>query len=106
MNTKVILRIYLEFNQFDNVFSLLDKIRDDKISLTDVKNDQENLKSDLNEIKKGSKKHRSKEKKKTLCTILKCFTMQETRLLNFMMIILQWCLKQKLKQLKEQDLKY
>ena len=98
MNTKVTLRIYLGFNQFDNVFSLLDKIRDDKISLTDVKNDQENLKSDLNEIKKGSKK--------TLCTILKCFTMQETRLLSFMMVILQWCLKQKLKQLKEQDLKY
>ena len=69
MNTEVILRIYLEFNQFDNVFSLLDKIRDDKISLTDVKNDQENLKSDLNEIKKGSKKHRSKEKKNTLHNI-------------------------------------
>ena len=69
MNTKVTLRIYLEFNQFDNVFSLLDKIRDDKISLTDVKNDQENLKSDLNEIKKGSKKHRSKEQKNTLHNI-------------------------------------
>ena len=69
MNTKVTLRIYLGFNQFDNVFSLLDKIRDDKISLTDVKNDQENLKSDLNEIKKGSKKHRSKEQKNALHNI-------------------------------------
>ena len=69
MNTKVTLRIYLGSNQFDNVFSLLDKIRDDKISLTDVKNDQENLKSDLNEIKKGSKKHRSKEQKNALHNI-------------------------------------
>ena len=69
MNTNVTLRIYLGFNQFDNVFSLLDKIRDDKISLTDVKNDQENLKSDLNEIKKGSKKHRSKEQKNALHNI-------------------------------------
>ena len=69
MNAKVTLRIYLGFNQFDNVFSLLDKIRDDKISLTDVKNDQENLKSDLNEIKKGSKKHRSKEQKNALHNI-------------------------------------
>ena len=69
MNTKVTLSIYLGFNQFDNVFSLLDKIRDDKISLTDVKNDQENLKSDLNEIKKGSKKHRTKEQKNALHNI-------------------------------------
>ena len=69
MNTNVTLSIYLGFNQFDNVFSLLDKIRDDKISLTDVKNDQENLKSDLNEIKKGSKKHRSKEQKNALHNI-------------------------------------
>ena len=49
-------------NQFDNTFSFLDrKKRDDKISLTDAKNDEANFKSDLNEIKKGNKKHRSKE---------------------------------------------
>ena len=33
------------------------------------------------------------------------FTKQEMRLLNFMIIILQRCLKQKQKQLKDQDLK-
>ena len=49
-------------NQFDNTFSFLDrKKRDGKISLTDPKNDEANFKSDLNEIKKGNKKHRSKE---------------------------------------------
>ena len=31
----------LNFDEFDNVLSLIDKIRDGKISLTDVKNNQE-----------------------------------------------------------------
>ena len=34
------------------------------------------------------------------------FTKQETMLLNFLMIILQWYPKQNLKQLKVQDLGY
>ena len=55
-----------KFNQFDNAFSLLDKIRDAKIRLADAKNDQEKFKSNLNEIKKGNKKHRSKEQKNAL----------------------------------------
>ena len=41
---------HVKFNQFDNVFSLLYKIRDGKISLTDAKKDQAEFKSDLNEI--------------------------------------------------------
>ena len=44
-----------KFDQFDNAFSLLDKIKDGKISLTDAKNEQEEFKSDLNETKKGKK---------------------------------------------------
>ena len=32
-----------EFNEFDNALDLIDKIREGKISLTDVKNNQENL---------------------------------------------------------------
>ena len=63
--------------------------QDGKIDLFDVKNNQEKLKSYLGEIKKGNKKHVSKVQKKTPCIILKCFTKQETKLLNFMMIILQ-----------------
>ena len=43
--------------------------------------------------------------KKTHCIILKFFTKQGTKLLNFLMIILQWYLKQNLKQIKEQELK-
>ena len=52
-----------KFNQFDNASSLLDKIRDAKISLADAKNDQEKFKSNLNEIKKGKKNIDQKRKK-------------------------------------------
>ena len=34
-----------KFNEFDNAFRLLDKIRDSKISLADAKNDQEKTKN-------------------------------------------------------------
>ena len=37
-------------NDFLNLMSLLDKIRDGKINLTDAKNDQAVFKSDLSEI--------------------------------------------------------
>ena len=67
---------------------LINKIQNGKISLEDVKNNQEKFKSYLGEIKKGNKKYRSREQKKRLCTILKCFTKQEAKLLNFMMIFL------------------
>ena len=50
-----------KFNEFDNPFSLLDKIRDGKTSLADAKNDQAEFKSNLDEMKKGNKKHRSKD---------------------------------------------
>ena len=55
-----------KIDQFDNAFSLLDKMRDFKISLADGKNDQAEFKSNLNEIKKGNKKRRSKEPKKCI----------------------------------------
>ena len=59
----------VKFYQFDNAFSLLDKIRDGKISLTNAKNDQEEFKKDLNEMKKGNKKHKSKEQKNAIYNI-------------------------------------
>ena len=91
--------------------SLLDKIRDGKVSLTDAKNDHAEFKSNLNEIKKGNKKLRLREQKNALYNIEMLYkarrvTKQETLLLNFLMIILQWYPKQNLKQLKQQDLKY
>ena len=95
-----------KFHKLDDVFSLLDKTRTGKIRLAGAKNDQVKFKFNLEEIIRRNSKKTSKEQKKALCTKLKCFTKQETRLSNFWMIILQWYLKQKLKQLKEQDLEY
>ena len=43
-----------KFNEFGNTFSLLDKIRNGKISLADAKNDQAEVKLNLSEIKKGN----------------------------------------------------
>ena len=48
----------VNFDQFDNAFSLLDKIRNGKISLTNAKSDQEKFRSYLSEIKIGDKKHK------------------------------------------------
>ena len=47
---------------------------------------KEKFKFYLGEIKKGNNKHKSKEQK-TICTILKCSVKQETKLLNFMIIL-------------------
>ena len=40
-----------DFDKFDNAVALIDKIRDGKISLTDVKNNQEKFKSYIGEMK-------------------------------------------------------
>ena len=42
----------LNFNEFDNALALIDKIRDGKTSITDVKNNQEKFKSYLGNIRK------------------------------------------------------
>ena len=59
----------LNFEEFDNAFDIIDKIRDGKIDLANVKNNQEKFKSYLGEIKKANNKHRSKEQKNTLYNI-------------------------------------
>ena len=76
-----------KFNEFDNALDIINKIRDGKTDLAHVKNNQQKFKSYLGKIKKGNK---SKEQKKHFVyTILKCSITQETKLLNFMMIIIQ-----------------
>ena len=52
---------------FDNAIDIINKIRDRKKDLADVKNNQQKFKSCLSEIKKDSKK--SKEHKNTLYNI-------------------------------------
>ena len=56
-----------KFDEFDNALDIINKIRDGKKDLADVKNNQQKFKSHLSEIKKGSKK--SKEQKNTLYNI-------------------------------------
>ena len=73
----------VNFDEFGNAFDFIDNIQSGKINLADAKHSQEKCKSYLGEIKKGNKKHRSKLCIiQTLCIILKCFTKQETKLLN------------------------
>ena len=48
---------------------IINKIQNGEISLADVKNNQEKFKTCLGEIKKGNKKHRSKEQKIILYNI-------------------------------------
>ena len=81
-------------NTYDNALDLIDKIKNGEIKLAEAKNDQIRFKSNLGEIKKETIK-KDQKSKKTHYTILTCFTKQETRLLNFLMNILQWYLKQK-----------
>ena len=56
-----------EFNKYDNALDLIDKIRNGEIKLADAKNNQNNFKMHLGEIKKGAKK--SKEQKNTIYNI-------------------------------------
>ena len=98
-------RLDKKFDKYDNALDLIDKIKNGEIRLADVKNDQKIFKSHLGEIKKETIKQNQKSKE-TQYTILKCSTKQWKKLLIFLMIIFQWCLKQKIKQLNEKDLKY
>ena len=72
--------------KFDNALDIIDKIRNGETSLTDVKSNQAKFKSNLSEVKKQHTKIEQKSKE-TPCKILKCFTKQGTRLLNFMIIL-------------------
>ena len=87
-----------KFDEFDNTLNLLDKTREGEISLADAKNDQAEFKSNLNEIKKGNKKHRSKEqKKKKKLYNNEMLYEAKNGVIKFLMIIIQWYLKQSMK---------
>ena len=75
-----------KFDEYNNALDLINKIKNNEIKLSDVKNDQINLKSYLGKIRKGSKK--IKEKKTPQYSISKWFTKQGKRLLICLMIML------------------
>ena len=70
------------FDTYDNALNLIDKIKNSEIKLAVAKNDQIKFKSNLGEIKRRKQQKKDQKSKKTCYTILKCFTKQETRLLN------------------------
>ena len=55
-----------KFDEFDNAPDIVNKIQDGKEDLADVKNNQQDFKLYLGEIKKGDKKSKEQKKKKTL----------------------------------------
>ena len=56
-----------KFNTHDNALDLIHKIKNGEIKLADVKNNQNNFRLNLNEIRKGGRK--SKEQKNTIYNI-------------------------------------
>ena len=64
---------------------------------------QNGFKSNLNKIPTG--RHKSKEQKKH-SKVLNCFTNHETLLLNYLMIILQLCLRLNTSEFMEKGSKY
>ena len=53
-----------KFDKFDTTLDTINKIKNSKICLADVKNNEEKFKSHLGEIKTGNNERRSKEQKK------------------------------------------
>ena len=76
-----------KFDKFDNALDIINKIRNGEISPTDVKNNQVKFKSDLGEIKKAQMLYKARN------DAIKFYD-------DYSLI----CLKQNLKQLKEQEL--
>ena len=90
-----------KFDEFDNALDIINKIWDRKTDLADVKNNQQKFKSYLGKIKKET----NQKNKKYFVQYWNA--LQSKKKTNFMMIILQWFLRQNIKQKikqKKQDL--
>ena len=75
----------IDFTGKNDPLTLLKKIRDSKITLERAKELQEDLNNNNKKIRKGNK---TEEQGKTLANLI-FFIMEEMKLLNFMMIIIQ-----------------
>ena len=69
METKAALWWKIWWDEFDNAFNLLGKIREGKIKIADAKDDQIKFKPELGETKKNKQKNRSNKQKSTLYNI-------------------------------------
>ena len=100
-----------KFNKFDNVLNLIDKPESGEKHLAEAKNDQIKFNSNLAEIKKG--KNKSKVQKNATYTIEMLYKARSEAITffeNYSLMVsepkLKVKMKQTIKQLKEQDLKY
>ena len=59
---------HAKFDKFDNALDIIDKIRNDEASITDLKSKQTKFKSSLSDVKKAHK-NRTKEEEDTLYNI-------------------------------------
>ena len=98
----------VKFDELDNTFNLIDEIREREINLAEVKTDQIRIKSNLGEINKVNKKQkkRAKKKKKNTLPHIEMHYKLRKNAIKFLMIMFQWYMKQKMKQLKEQGFNY
>ena len=84
---------------------IYNEIKNGNISIEKIEESQKQFKSKLNEITTGNPKHKSKDQLDTIKNI-KTFITQDTKLSDYIMIMLKSCLKLCIKQNREQDLKY
>ena len=83
---------------------IYNELKNGNISTEKIEEDQKQFKSKLNEITIGNQKHKSKNQLDTIKNIT--FITQETKLSNYIMIMLKLYLKLCTKQNREQHLKY
>ena len=96
----------MDFSKFDDALALIDKLRNSKTGLNEIKDDQIKLRSDLGEIRRVQKKqHLLKESKNSREIIENLYNARQAAI-DFLMNIFQEHLKLNVKQKKEQELKY
>ena len=83
---------------------IYNELKNGNISTEKIEEDQKQFKSKLNEITIGNQKHKSKNQLDTIKNIT--FITQETKLSNYIMIMLKLYLKLCTKQNRQQHLKY
>ena len=95
----------INFIDFRGPMHIYNEIKNGNISIEKTEEDQKQFKSQLNEITTVNPKHRSKDQLKAIKNV-KIFITQETKLSNYIKVMLKLYLKLCIKQNKEQDLKY
>ena len=92
-----------KFDEFESALGIINKIRDGKKELSDVKKNQEEFKYYLGEMKKGAKK--SKEQKNTIYNIEMLYKARNEAI-KFYDDYSSMVPEAKIEQIREKELKY